>query len=145
MAANGAVVSYSGGPPGRVREANAFDWIFEDPFQQENDYTSSERRLAKIEGDRPIFVDNKTGKTIDSSSLDYSYDPHPGHQAASHIQRVASQLGGQTTSPNDISFPVTSRAVMLTKPVSRPSPHILSDQTRCPCSGRGTQAAWFGP
>lgn len=75
MAANGAVVSYSGGPPGRVREANAFDWIFEDPFQQENDYTSSERRLAKIEGDRPIFVDNKTGKTIDSSSLDYSYDP----------------------------------------------------------------------
>ena len=57
-----APVSYSGFKPGHVNRANTFDWIFGDPFQNENAHTPPERRLPKIDDDRPIFVDNKSGK-----------------------------------------------------------------------------------
>jgi len=76
MAATSTALSYSGAPPGNVRRANAFDWIFGDPFQQENDHTSSERRLPKIDEDRPIFVDNKTGKVF---PLDHYKHVHRRH------------------------------------------------------------------
>lgn len=55
-------MSYAGAPPGHINRDNAFDWVFGDPFQHENDHTSSDKCLPRIDGDRPIFVDDKSGK-----------------------------------------------------------------------------------
>lgn len=57
-----ATVSFTGTPPGHIRRANTFDWIFEAPFENVNDHTPFDKRLPKVEDGRPIFVDEKSGK-----------------------------------------------------------------------------------
>lgn len=57
------IVAYSGGPPGRYPRSNVFDFVFGNPFSQLFDHFPPSQKLAPIEDNRPIFVDNKTGKT----------------------------------------------------------------------------------
>ena len=62
MSHKGDTVAYSGGPPGQYPHSNIFDFMFGDTFQGVSDYVPPTQKLAPIEEDRPIFVDNKTGK-----------------------------------------------------------------------------------
>ena len=54
-------MAYSGGPPGHVPLSNTFDWLFSNPFSRESDYTPASQLVPKIEDDRPIFIDYKSG------------------------------------------------------------------------------------
>lgn len=54
-------MAYSGSPPGHVPLSNTFDWVFSNPFCRESDYTPQSQLVPRIEDDRPIFVDYKSG------------------------------------------------------------------------------------
>ncbi|KAH6630000.1 hypothetical protein B0J18DRAFT_419913 [Chaetomium sp. MPI-SDFR-AT-0129] len=56
--------AYTGGPPGHVPLDNAFSFAFSQPLQAANDYTPRELVLPRIEDERPIFIDNKTDRTL---------------------------------------------------------------------------------
>lgn len=47
-----------------VPRLNAFEFATGDPFQRESAYVSPAKKLAPIEGDRPIFVDHKSGEFL---------------------------------------------------------------------------------
>ncbi|KUI69974.1 4-coumarate--CoA ligase [Cytospora mali] len=64
MSQNGNTVAYSGGPPGQYAKSNIFDFMFGNPFQNLSDYVPPSQKLAPIEENRPIFVDNKTDRIL---------------------------------------------------------------------------------
>lgn len=55
-------VAYAGSPPGKMPVTNAFAFTFSQPFQIVSDFVPPAHVISRIEADRPIFVDNKTGK-----------------------------------------------------------------------------------
>ena len=64
MATQSAKVAYTGHPPGYVPQRNVFDWATGQPFQQQSDFTPPGHVVPPVEPNRPIFVDEKTGKRL---------------------------------------------------------------------------------
>ncbi|KAK4224360.1 putative acyl-CoA synthetase /AMP-acid ligase II [Podospora fimiseda] len=57
-------LAYSGGPPGELPFANAFSYVFSQPFQKENAFTPASQLVPRIKSSQPIFVDDKTGREL---------------------------------------------------------------------------------
>lgn len=57
-------VAYSGGPPGQYPLTNIFDFVFGNPFQNENDHVPASQKIPLIDDSQPIFIDNKSGKSV---------------------------------------------------------------------------------
>ncbi|ROW01299.1 hypothetical protein VMCG_05924 [Cytospora schulzeri] len=64
MSQNGDTVAYSGSPPGQYPRLNVFDFVFGNPFQNVSDHFPPGHKLPPIEESKPIFVDNKTDRTL---------------------------------------------------------------------------------
>ena len=53
--------AYAGTPVEFNAGGNIFDFVFSNPFQNENAYTPPEHRVAPVRGDQEIFVDEISG------------------------------------------------------------------------------------
>ncbi|KAK0726856.1 hypothetical protein B0T26DRAFT_737735 [Lasiosphaeria miniovina] len=60
----GGPPAYATGSTGHVPLANVVDFCLSQPFQTENDFTPPSQRLSPIEDSRPIFVENKSDRTL---------------------------------------------------------------------------------
>jgi hypothetical protein len=54
------------GAPADIEPANVFDWLFSSPFEVESAFTPPAHRVAKVEDERLVFVDEASGKTSPS-------------------------------------------------------------------------------
>lgn len=70
MAPTTAAVAYAGSPAGNMPVKNAFAFTFSQPFRTASDFVPREHALPRIEAERPIFVDNKSGTYGSGSQLD---------------------------------------------------------------------------
>jgi hypothetical protein len=61
MAPTTAAVAYAGSPAGNMPVKNCFAFTFSQPFRTPSDFVPREHALPRIEAERPIFVDNKSG------------------------------------------------------------------------------------
>ena len=61
-----SAVAYSGSPAGSMPIKNAFAFAFGQPFQTASDFVPPAHALPRIESERPIFVDNKSGMCMSS-------------------------------------------------------------------------------
>ncbi|KAK4124752.1 acetyl-CoA synthetase-like protein [Parathielavia appendiculata] len=59
-----SAVAYAGSPAGHMPVKSTFDFTFSQPFQTACDFVPPEHALPRIEPERPIFVDNKTDRTL---------------------------------------------------------------------------------
>ncbi|KLO87242.1 4-coumarate--CoA ligase [Fusarium fujikuroi] len=71
------------GTPANVPGANVFDFLFSNPFQNENEFTPRARRVPKIHDDQPIFVDHASDRP-----LTYSRVKRDALTLASNIQSL---------------------------------------------------------
>ena len=56
-------LAVSGSAAAGVPRLNAFEFATGDPFREESAYVSSDKRVAPVEGGRPVFVDHKSGES----------------------------------------------------------------------------------
>ncbi|KAK4451326.1 hypothetical protein QBC34DRAFT_459056 [Podospora aff. communis PSN243] len=64
MAVSRKSSAYSGTAPSHFPLRNTFDWCFSQPFVAESDFIPAAQRIPQIEDSRPIFVDNKSERTL---------------------------------------------------------------------------------
>lgn len=62
VSSSSGAVAYAGSPPGNLPVKNAFAFAFSQPFQTVSDFVPREHQLRRIEAERPIFVDNTSGR-----------------------------------------------------------------------------------
>ncbi|KAK4102340.1 acetyl-CoA synthetase-like protein [Parathielavia hyrcaniae] len=91
-----AGVAHAGSPAGNMPVKNTFDFTFSQPFQTTCDFVPPNHALPRIEPGRPIFVDNKTDRTLTFG------------QISEDALALASGLLGLGLDPNDtIKLPPT--------------------------------------
>ncbi|KAK3311538.1 uncharacterized protein B0T15DRAFT_79365 [Chaetomium strumarium] len=59
-----SAAAYSGSPPGKMPVQGVFDFAFSQPFQTASDFVPPAHQLPQTEAGRPIFVDNKSNRTL---------------------------------------------------------------------------------
>lgn len=64
MSGANSSLAYSGGPPSQYPLTNIFDFVFGNPFEHESHSVPASQRIPHIDDRRPIFVDNKSGKSL---------------------------------------------------------------------------------
>jgi hypothetical protein len=52
------------GSPASFPPAKVFDWLFSDPFATESSFTPLQNRIAKVEDERPVFIEEATGELL---------------------------------------------------------------------------------
>ncbi|KAL2150136.1 hypothetical protein VTH82DRAFT_7812 [Thermothelomyces myriococcoides] len=67
--ASAARKAYAGSPPGSVPVTDTFSFAFNEPFYKASDFVPREHVVPPIEAQRPIFVDNKTDRTLTYSRI----------------------------------------------------------------------------
>lgn len=50
------------GSPTNFAPAKVFDWLFSDPFEKASDFTPEANRISNVGDERPVFVDEATGR-----------------------------------------------------------------------------------
>lgn len=56
-------LAYAGAEPSHIPLRNTFHFIFDQPFKSQNDWTPASQVVPRIEEDRKIFVEDKSGKS----------------------------------------------------------------------------------